>query len=214
MENKQLKSDNEDLQNKITDFIDKDEMLQVEEMLVNNCIEFTCNKKQYRLKKPNIKHRQIVERALFKLTNELMSDGFLTEEKWKIKLKETQGIDLDDFNNKIQDITKQIEAKYEILAPAANEDARKKLIFEIEQLKTERSIAHIELTNHRAPCIDSQVLNKSVYLYTWLLTEVKDGDTWHKVWDKFEDFEDYDSQSEENEVLVVEAVKIAMKYIF
>lgn len=204
-----MEQDNKELQEKVKDFIDKEKLSQLEEMLVTNSVEFDCNNKKYRIKKPAIKQRMIVEKEIFKTTNQLVSEGFLFEEQWKKKLKESQGIDLDSYTDKILNITKQIEAKMDILAPTVNENERKKIIFEIDQLKNERAIAHIELTNHKAPCIDSQLLNKSVYLYTWLLTEIKEGENWKQRWSTFEEFE-----SSEEEELVAKAIQIVMKYTF
>jgi len=199
----------EAIQQTLKEYLDKENLSKVEEMVNTNCVVFQVGDKKYRVKRPNLKQKQLVDRELFKLTNELINEGHLFADQWIAKLKETQGIDVQIMYNRISELNKEIEKKYELLAPTVHEKTRDKFIFEIEQLKNERASLYMDINIAKAPSIDSQILNKQVFYYAYLLTEVEDGSEYKKLFKNLDEFEESDDIK-----LTSNIINVIQNYIF
>lgn len=189
MENEQKEMKIEEIQAKINDILDLNEM---EALIKSNQVEFDLEGKKYRVCKPSFAQKQeVYSKKSEKFIELLRNDNLVLENDLK-KMYFKKNIDIDKM-------TRELQAKIQVrdglmleLGKAIKEEKAdfelKNYKVEIEKLNSEIQAASIYKTQLLQFSIENQVLIYTYSYLTFLTAEKKEGETWVRVWTNYEDF--------------------------
>lgn len=169
--------------------------------------EFTFEFKDvtYRVHKPTFADKQKIYKEKVRKYTELLKDKSLVmESDLKAQYKE-RGINVDDFQDKILAL-EQEKKSYQlklgaILAGDGVESDAEVFKKEIESIIAKQTELSVKKTALLEPCLEQQLI---IYLYayfTTLLVEKKVGDSWVKVWNSYQEFEDSSDEEVVNKLV-------------
>lgn len=174
--------------------------------------EFTFEFKDvtYRVHKPTFADKQKIYKERVRKYTELLKDKTLVmESDLKAQYKE-RGIDIDEFQDKILAL-EQEKKSYQlklgaILAGEGVESDAEIYKTEIQNIINKQTELSIKKTSLLEPCLEQQLI---IYLYayfTTLLVEKKVGETWVKVWNSYQEFEDSPDEEMVNKLIFYSAL--------
>jgi len=174
--------------------------LQMEHIIKDNKIEFKSNKNVYRVRKPTLVEQKEAEKIKRKKYIELVSDdSYLFKKQWIEKYKK-KGLDVAKKEKRVRDINFEIKALLLKLAKTAEKKSVDTLVKEVEKLRKEQRDVAIEVADLLNYSIESQLTLFVNSYVTYLVLEKKEGDTWKKVYNSYNDFE-----TSEDEMLLSQA---------
>ena len=174
--------------------------LQMEHIIKDNKIEFKSNKNVYRVRKPTLVEQKEAEKIKRKKYIELVSDdSYLFKKQWIEKYKK-KGLDVAKKEKRVRDINFEIKALLLKLAKTAEKKSVDTLVKEVEKLRKEQRDVAIEVADLLNYSIESQLTLFVNSYVTYLVLEKKEGNTWKKVYNSYNDFE-----TSEDEMLLSQA---------
>lgn len=173
-------------------------LLETEDLLSNNVFEFKYKEKDYRVIKASFRDKQEVLKKKVQKFTELLKNKDILLEKDLIKLYKERGVDIDEIDKAITNLEQSKNSYKEKLGEALSKgSAESDLIVykkEIEDI-IEKQLA---LYNQRYSMIqyslESQV---RLYAYTYIsifMVEHKVEDKWVRLWNTFEEFENFEDE--------------------
>jgi len=177
------------IKSKVQKVIDFDK---IEELLMNNKVEFDYDKVKYKVVRPSFKQKQEVnEKRIEKYTLLLQNEKFLLEEDL-IKLYKKRGIDIEAMNKNYDALEEQKSKLLFELGKAIKEKKPEKDLQpyrdEISKLNTQQE----EIVMRKAVLLDSSIeCQVNVYSYSYLaylITEKSVNNKWIKAWDTYDSF--------------------------
>ncbi|RLE64486.1 MAG: hypothetical protein DRJ38_05430 [Thermoprotei archaeon] len=167
------------------------EVTKTEQYLENNIIEFPYKEKTYRMRRPTIREKSIVNSSKILKMNELIKQGFSFQKQLIDQLKETQGIDVEAIDVKIARLANEIKKEQDRLAPEVNKQSREAIKQKIQELKNEQYLLIVQKADYLQPSIEAQLYEHTILQFASLLLEVKnEKNEWVKVFKNFDEFID------------------------
>lgn len=174
--------------------------------------EFTFEFKdvKYKIRKPSFSDKQKLYKEKVKKFTELIKDKSLILEADLKAIYKERGIDIDEYQNKIVNLEQEKKA-YQLKLGAvlagdgveSDADMYKEQIQEIINKQTDLSM---KKTSYLEPCLEQQLI---VYLYAYLTTLIADkrvGESWEKVWNSYEEFENTSDEEVVNKIVFYSAL--------
>jgi enoyl reductase-like protein len=191
MENNVRKQEAEKLTEKIKE---NDDLLELEQMLKNNFIEWKDNSITYRVRKPNFGEQQELRKAKVKKHSELRADPNYKYEKQLIVELEKKGISISKIIDKQLEINRKIEELELQLAKLGNEKEEEiKAItdykIQIFNLMTERNSLAMEKMELLSDSIENElIIFINSFACSMVLEQKESGDNWSRVFNSYEEF--------------------------
>jgi hypothetical protein len=164
----------------------------VEDAVKNNTASFDFEGVTYRATKPNYKQKQDVYKERVKKFTELLKDTAYSLERDLKKIYLARGIDLDGMITKVTALEKEkqnLQYKLgEALKNSAGDNDCIILKKEIERVTAEQQVVAIERNSYLEFSVENQVLIHMYSYMTYLVSEKKEGDTWVRAFNTFEEF--------------------------
>jgi len=165
------------------------------ELIQDNKLPFIYDDNFYRCVMPSQKVNSDAKRFKNKVRIQLIKDGdSLTVKQLKKLLLEKQNINIDKMNQDAKKLEDKMTQVY--LTLSAKKDSEKKsidkLIKELDQIRDERLEIILEVADHLAPSVESQVQDEYYSFLTAMCTEKlinEEKDVWCNVWKSFNDYE-------------------------
>jgi len=185
----------EEINEKVNEVMD---MNLVESYIKDNIIPFSYEDKQYRVRRPSLKERNVVNElrikkqvGMLKAKNKDGSFVYSSEEDL-IKLYKERGVDLNELQSKmvsLQNKRNQTMLKLgKALKDKASEGDLKVYRDEIDNLKEELQVLNIEKTTYLEFSIEQQMF---IFVYSYLtsmITEKKEDDKWVSMWKSYDEY--------------------------
>lgn len=166
----------------------------LEEAILDNKFEFEYKEQTYRVRKPTFKEKQRAYRKKVEKMTELLKDKNLMLERDLVTLYKERNIDLNALSDQVQTLEKQKQNIQEklgsLLANKGIESEIKSYKEEIQKIEAEQINLSTQRTSFLECSIEHQLFT---YLYAYLtsvIAEKKVGESWVKVWNSYEEFED------------------------
>lgn len=175
-----------------------DELAELEQMLKNNIIIWDVDGITYRVRKPNYREREEIRKERIRKHNELRKDPNYKYEAQLIKEYEAKGINIAGMEQKMLEITHQIETLQLKLAEFGNASEKDTqaivtLKAEIFNLMTERAEISLEKGDLLSESIQNELLI-FVNSYTcYLILEKKINEDWTRAFESYEEFMNSDN---------------------
>jgi hypothetical protein len=171
-----------------------EETTKMENLVKDNKIEFVIAGTTYRVRKPTFVERQEVDTSRRKKYLEFINDAsYFFKRQWVDKYK-AKGVDIIAMEHKIKSHQGEIEQLLLRLATAVEPKDVETLKKEIYTVRDEQFSLSMEVTDLLAHCIENQLVVYTNSYTTYLVLEQKDGETWKKVYDTYEQFMKTDSE--------------------
>jgi len=203
------KKTKEELTKEVTEQLAQlNEREQLEGLIKDNKIEFEVDGKKYRVRKPTQGERLAVQKARNKKYIELLKDDSYMLKEQLVEIYKKKGIDIEERELKIKDLTYEIEDIQVKLDNTVNKDSIKVLKKAIDDKRQEQSKISIGISELLEACIEVELLEfGNLYLIYTILEKFYDGkviegdSNWIKCFKNYEEF-----LATENEELVLQAV--------
>ena len=156
---------------------------------MDNFKEFEYNQVKYRVRLPTKKEKMEVEEARStKLLEMLMTPKVYRTKKAWIKLyKESQDIDIEEKENQIKKWAEEAKKFYNEITEAKNEDLKKTLEKDIEDLFNKVQSLQNEIDSLLENCIETKLTEYGNNCLTVKMFEKLVGDQWVPVFKNYED---------------------------
>lgn len=169
-----------------------------ENAIVDNKLEFKVGEVQYRVHKPTVGERTEASKYQSKKFVELLKDKSVLMEADIIKQYKDKGIDIEEFDKTAKNLEKEKQDIQEKLgkaladkAPEVDLEVYKKqiasLLFNIQDVLTRKN-ALLQYS------LETQLFNETFSYFVMLVTEVKKGEEWVRLWNSLEEMNNADSQ--------------------
>lgn len=174
----------EELDEKIRDMDDKNE---IERLINDNTIEFQYKDNTYRVIKPTLATRQLINyKAAGKKIEMLKDDNYVLREEL-IKLYKGKGIDIDKLDSKYSELRKQQDLLLLKLAKIQNDHDIDTLKSEIIELRFKQHLITLEKSELLSICIEHQ-LDEFIKSYSLFISlEINKEEHWVKAFATYED---------------------------
>jgi len=186
---KKINEEIQKIKTKVQKIIDFD---RIEELLMNNKVEFDYDEVKYKVDRPSFKQKQEVnDKRMEKYTLLLQNEKFLLEEDL-IKLYKKRGIDIEAMNKNYDEMEKQKSNLLFELGKAIKDKKPESVLQpyrdEISKLNTQQE----EIAMRKAVLLDSSIESQiNIYTYSYLaylITEKSVNNKWVRAWDNYDSF--------------------------
>ncbi len=178
--------------------LNQNDVVLVEDILSNNEYEFKYKDKDYKVIKPNFKQKQEVYRKKSEKFSELLKNKNLMLEKDLIAQYAERGIIIEDIDKVISTLEQRKNGLKEKLGKAlvdgVSEGDLKVFKDEIKSIIDEQTELSIKRFSYLQFSLENQL---KMYAYTYITILVvleKKEDKWVKVWNTFDEFENYEDE--------------------
>lgn len=171
-----------------------EESTRIEELVKDNKIEFIVADKTYRVRKPVYAERIELDTTKRKKYVALVKDdSFLFRKQW-IEQYKKKGIDIVEMENKVRTLDGEIKNILLRLAKSQEPKDVASLKEQVLKLQDEQFNTSIEVTDLLSNCIEQQILIYVNAYTTYLVLEVKEGETWKRLFNSYSEFEESESK--------------------
>ena len=167
-------------------FNDNEAMVLTEAAIQNNEIPFEVNGKNYRVRKANFQEKQDANKYRMKIYVDLLRDKDCLLEKDLKKLYKDRGINIDDMDKQIMELSNQQQKLLFDLGKAIKENKPK---VELDKYKEEviilmHSIQGLSLEKQQLLefSLENRVMMEVYSYLIWAVAEIKIGDKWQRIW--------------------------------
>jgi len=167
-----------------------EDLLEVEDIVQDNKIEFTIRDKVLRVRKSNTKEIKDINKFRRHKYLELVNDDtYLFRDQW-IKTYKKKGIDIEEMVNQISDIQNDIKKLLLQLATTTDKPSIETLKTEISELREKQFKISYDKSSYLSYSIEDQLiyLVNSYTLYSVL--EIKTEDSWKRLYESYEKFQE------------------------
>ena len=182
---------------------------EVEAEIKDNKVMFILGKQKYRIRTPNQEEIIQIDNAKEeKLTECIRNKNYMSEDYWKRIWKE-KGFDLDELENKIQDIK---DGMYDLLfklATVTSKQDRDTLKDRIEEKKRVLNELIIKKVDKLQYSIEQKMRDNANFYISYLMLEKADGDKWERNFKTYDDF-----MKSDNPELVNKAIEFTMRLLY
>jgi len=173
---------------------------EMERIIKDNMIEFKCEGKLFRVKKPNGKDQDEVDGERRKKLTELMKDdSYLFRKQW-IENYKAKGIDIKAMENELVVLQADTKVKLLKLATITEKNIVEDIKKEIEELRQKQYDLSMKITDYLGYCIESQLRIYTDSYTACVILEVKiedDKDGKDSHWERyFKTYEQFQESSE------------------
>lgn len=200
MENNEKKIDREKLLSQVTQELKEiDDLQEIENIIVDNSIEFMFDSQVFRVRKPNRSERLDIKSMKNKKQNELFKDpANVTEpELIEILLQRDNPIDIPQMRKNIHSIQQKIENLAIRLTESPIPNDRKTLLEEIQTLRLEQVSIQLEMSEKLSSCIEKQLLDFLREYIVYVVLEKKVDEKWVKFFKSYDQFMGTNSEFED-----------------
>ena len=200
MENADKKIDREKLLAQVTQELKEiDDIQEIENLIVDNSVEFLFDSRTYRVRKPNRSERLDIKAMKNKKQNELFKDpANVTEtELVDILLQRQNPIDIPQMRKNIHGIQQKIENLAIRLTESPIPNDRQTLLEEIKALRFEQVTIQLEMSERLSSCIEKQLLDFLREYIVYVVLEKKVDEKWIKFFKSYEQFMGTNSEFED-----------------
>jgi len=160
---------------------------EVENLIKDNMIKFEHEDVRYRVRKPTAGEKELVrKKQLEKYMEYFRSSDLMLEEKLR-EGYEAKGISISKIEDNIIGLAKQQTELLKRLATTKNKEDIELLKKEILELKNRQFELMAKKNSYLQYSIENQVAEFVNSYYVYLLLEKEEGETWKRVYDKYED---------------------------
>ncbi len=186
------------------------EYLKAKKLISNNSIEFEYNNEVYRIVLPTLEQEIEVENAKNKKLNELLMERdekgnsvYMFKEQWK-EIYKQRGINLDDYESRLQILTIDVENLLEKLAQTQDRPEIIKIEKKIADLRNKiAEISAFIIEKYKYSIEHTLLFFSQTYLLS-LVLEKKKGKKWARVFRSFKEMEKYPDSG---------LIKVALTYL-
>jgi hypothetical protein len=167
-----------------------------EDMIKNNYIEIPFKDKKYRVRLLNPKEKRELASFKSRRFTELLGDKNILLEKDLIALYKERGMDItkefDDKTTKLNAQEHELRLKNgEAVAKDSGETAMKTYEEQIEEIELEKAILQARRSILLEVSLENQLTNSVAEYITYLSLEVWEDTDWKRLFNSFEEFENY-----------------------
>jgi hypothetical protein len=168
------------------------ELEQAEQLLKNNFTEFEYGGKTYRVHRPNaIDKEAIAKKRMEKYVEFLQNPNYLFRKQLQMLL-ENKGVNITAMEQLAQTMYNEEKELLKRLANTTTEPDITTLKTQIEDVRIAQKANFIEKEELLKYCIEKQLEDVVRFYLLFLVLEVKNGETWEKLYKTYEDFEKSD----------------------
>ena len=179
-------------------FSEDKELSKVEQMIVDNKIEFDYKEKVYRVRLLKLKEKE--ELYLLKLSKfgQLIKNTDILMEKDLIKIYTERGINISELTDKIRQIDSEMLGLKMSLGEAIEKSESVSILKNYEEkikvLLQNKQLVMIQKINYLGTSLESQMENYEAQFITYLTLEVLNEEKWERVFKSFEDFQNTEDE--------------------
>ena len=177
------------------------DLAKIESLIKDNIVEFEYKDKSYRVRLLNLREKEELNQLISKKVNSMLQEKdeqgnyvYLTEKALIKLLKERDDIDVNTINDDI----KKVEAEEnnlmlklgEAISKNEMETVLKTYKEQIEDLRIKRMTLDTQKTLILEFSLENQILGFQSKFITYLTLEIKDNDTWKRLFNSLEEFDD------------------------
>lgn len=172
--------------------IELTEMEQMESFLKSNVNEFQYKEQIYRVHKPKAYEKDEANKERMKKYLKMLQDPDYKFRKEWVSLYKTKDIDIDKMESNSRN--SYVEEKELLRRLGKTEDVKDVVTLKkrILELREEQQQIFIEKEDLLKYCIEKQLEDFIRFYLLYLLLEVKNGDTWERVFKSYAEFESFD----------------------
>ncbi len=166
-------------------------IIEAEIMVEDNTVQFPYEGKTYRMGRPTMRDKAIVNSSKMKKMNELIAGGFPFQIKLIEQLKNNQNVDVPALDIKIIDLQSTINKEQDRLATEVNDKSRELIKHKISEHLAEQYLLIVKKADYLQPSIEAQLYEHTVLMFASILLEVKnEKDEWEKSFKSIDEFMD------------------------
>lgn len=165
------------------------EMEQMSEFLKSNVHEFLYKEKTYRVHKPSSIEKDEINKERMKKYIAFLQDDAYIFRKQLVALLKKKAIDIPKMEEEAHKIYVQEQALHKRLAKTEIEADLEPLKKKIEELREKANEIFVQKEEFLRYCIEKQLEDFVRFYILYVVLEVKNGETWERVYKTYAEFE-------------------------
>lgn len=181
---------------RIVEEMEKENLLsKTEDLVRDNKIEFIHDNIKYQVRLLNLAEKEELDILRRKKFGSLIQDKDILLEKDLIKQYKDRGIDIEEINEHIRKLDSEennLTLKLgEAISKAEDETILKTYREQIEELRSKKYILYTQKNLLLEFSLENQLLSHVAQLITYLSLYICENDSWRKMFDSLEEFQNY-----------------------